>query len=94
MWGGPPGPRGIPQSRQRPARGPAADEGVRPTLGLWNSRELCRTATLTVLLLRTSGRGRVCVRITAWMELGQDGLVQGKLAGCVGGASGALVGSG
>jgi hypothetical protein len=42
-WGGPPGPRGTPPSRirnddigilqgtSRPARGPAADEGVRPT---------------------------------------------------------------
>jgi len=35
-WGGPPGPRPTPSSafvnwRKKPARGPAADQGVRPT---------------------------------------------------------------
>src|SRR5439155_2536876 len=42
LWGGPPGPRGSPRTRRSPeesiscrpsgpARGPAADQGVRPT---------------------------------------------------------------
>ena len=50
MWGGPPGPRGSPRTRfprssrkikclrrSEPARGPAADQGVRPTshAGAW-----------------------------------------------------------